>query len=322
MAEDQSIIELDALTAPSADDLIPIVDDPGGTPVIKKITVAVLFGGGGDYPTQGRLTLESGVPVSANDKLAKTTLYYTPYKGNRFATYDGVSAWTALTFAELSLDISAYTASKNYDIFGYDSGGGVLALEGLVWTNNTTRATALVLQDGVLVKSGATTRRYIGTIHITATTGQCEDSVKSRLVWNYYNQKPRFLHAVDNTGHTYTTGSYRAWNNETTLGVTRYEWVQGVVEGWIENRLQSNMYTAGGATASGFDGIAIDATNVGTVYVQFSDQQVTAGQLNQLGLFMEYLYLSIGYHYAQITEMGVNPSCQHYYVDMRGTIEG
>ncbi len=42
---DTKISALTALASASSDDLIPIVDDPGGTPVTKKITVANLIGG-------------------------------------------------------------------------------------------------------------------------------------------------------------------------------------------------------------------------------------------------------------------------------------
>ena len=90
---------------------------------------------------QGRLTLESGVPVSTTDQADKVTLYYTPYVGNKISLYDGVSAWSTVTFAELSLDISAYTASKPYDIWIYNN-AGTATLDSTVWTNATTRATA------------------------------------------------------------------------------------------------------------------------------------------------------------------------------------
>lgn len=42
---DQKITALTALTAPTTDDLLAIVDDPSGTPVTKKITLANLIGG-------------------------------------------------------------------------------------------------------------------------------------------------------------------------------------------------------------------------------------------------------------------------------------
>lgn len=39
----QKITELTALTTPATEDLLPIVDDPAGTPVTKKITIANLL---------------------------------------------------------------------------------------------------------------------------------------------------------------------------------------------------------------------------------------------------------------------------------------
>lgn len=50
---DQKLIDLPALASASADDLLYIVDDPGGTPISKKITVANLISAGGQdqiYP--------------------------------------------------------------------------------------------------------------------------------------------------------------------------------------------------------------------------------------------------------------------------------
>jgi len=139
----------------------------------------------------GRLTLETGVPVSRADQSAKATLYYTPYKSNLIVLYDG-SEWNAVEFAEISLSLAGLTANKNYDVFAYDNSGAV-TLEALVWTDepDQTRATALVQQDGVLVKSGAATRRYLGTIRINGTGGQTEDTAKDRFVWNLYNQELR-----------------------------------------------------------------------------------------------------------------------------------
>lgn len=134
----------------------------------------------------GRLTLASGVPLTFTNQTAKTTLYYTPYIGNVILLYVS-GAWKFKTFSELSLSLSGYVADKNYDIWMYDN-SGTPTLASTVWTNGTTRATALAYQDGILVKSGDPTRRYLGTIRITGTTGQCEDSDEKRFVWNMYNR--------------------------------------------------------------------------------------------------------------------------------------
>jgi hypothetical protein len=168
---DEKITQLTDGT-PVATDVVPYVSDPGGaTPVAKKSTITNLLslaGGGDKYPMEARLTLETGVAVSTTDQADKATLYLTPYKGCQIATYDGVSAWSVIELtADLSLDISGYTASKPYDIWVYDN-GGTLTLDSTIWTNTTTRATALALQNGVYVKTGATTRRYIGTIYMDA----------------------------------------------------------------------------------------------------------------------------------------------------------
>lgn len=166
-----------------------------GTPMI---TAPAVTSAGWNFPADGRLTLASGMPVTTTDQTAKTTLYYTPYIGTQIALYDGASTWNIRTFAELSVALGALTASKPYDVFCYDN-AGTPTLEVLVWTNPTTRATALAYQNGILVKSGATTRRYLGTIYITAAGGQCEDSLANRLVFNYYNRVLRPLYITDAT---------------------------------------------------------------------------------------------------------------------------
>ena len=51
----------------------------------------------------------------------------------------------------------------------------------------TARATALARQDGVLVKSGATTRRYLGTVRTNGSVS-FEDAPFLRHIWNVQNQ--------------------------------------------------------------------------------------------------------------------------------------
>lgn len=162
------------------------------------------------FPAHGRLTLETGVPVSSTDQADKVALYYTPYVGKTIALYDGSSAWTLITFPQLSLDISGFTASKLYDVFCYNN-SGTATLEGLVWTDDATRATALTFQDGVLVKTGATTRRYLGTIYMQADQ-KCDDTVTNRGVWNMYNREKRYLLTTGLAGNT----------DQTALGKSYY----------------------------------------------------------------------------------------------------
>src|SRR5687767_357259 len=66
----------------------------------------------------GRLTTETGVPISSSDRTAQSTIYYTPFDGNQIALYNG-AAWALSTFTERSLALSGLTTDKNYDVFLY-----------------------------------------------------------------------------------------------------------------------------------------------------------------------------------------------------------
>jgi hypothetical protein len=176
---------------------------------------------------EGRLTASSGVPVTIADVSGTANVYFTPYAGNRIALYDGSSAWDVLTFTEITISLSGYTAIKPYDVFAYNNSGTV-TIETVIWTNNTTRATALAYQNGVLVKSGATTRRYLGTVYINAAGGQTEDTILKRYIWNYYNRVSRTLRVMDTTNTwTYTTATVRQMNGSTANQV---DVVVGVAE--------------------------------------------------------------------------------------------
>lgn len=184
-----------------------------------------------DYPAQGRLTLTSGVPVTTGDVTAATILYYTPYVGDQIALYNGTT-WSILTFSEVSLTLSTiplgFSGTKPYDIFGYISSGS-LAIEGLAWTNETTRATALSTQNGIYIKNGDSTRRYLGTIFPSATS-QTEDSAAKRYVWNMYNRVQKHLVKQDSTATwTYGTAAVQRMQNASTAN--RIDVVCGVIQG-------------------------------------------------------------------------------------------
>lgn len=162
----------------------------------------------------GRLTLTTGTPVTTADVTAATTLYWTPYAGNQVALYDG-SAWAMYTFTERSIAVPA-TTSQMYDVFVYNN-TGTITLELTAWTNDTTRATALTTQNGVYVKTGALTRRYLGSFRTTTVSGQTEDSATKRFVSNYYNRRNRLLQKLITTdSYTYTISVLRQWEGSST----------------------------------------------------------------------------------------------------------
>lgn len=203
-----------------------------------------------------RLTLTTGVPVTTTNVTGATTIYATPFGGNKIALYDGSANWNVLTSAEFSIALGTLSSGKPYDVFCYNN-SGVPTLEILAWTNGTTRATALVLQNGVLVKSGATTRRYLGTFYTTATT-TTEDSYANRYLWNYYRRKTRPMKAEESTGTwNYSTNSFRQANANSA---NQLNFVIGVSEDIIEAIVvESAANTLGDPAAIG---IGLNSTTV------------------------------------------------------------
>lgn len=210
---DTKLTALAELSVVDLSDDVYVVDNTG--PTSNKLGTDRLMGILGLIPG-GRLTTESGVAVSTADRLAQSTLYYTPYLHNRIRIFDG-TRWVYYSFAELSLALTGLTSGKNYDVFIYDNAGTLTLELSAAWTTDTARADALTTQDGVRVKSGATTRLWLGTIRTTATTttedsGLVLDATTSpkRFVWNAYNRVNRPLRKGDTTDSwTYTSTTLR-----------------------------------------------------------------------------------------------------------------
>jgi hypothetical protein len=228
-----------------------VATGPGlsGGPITSTGTVTVIIN---DMCT-GRLTLSSGVPVTTSDVTAATTIYFTPYKGNYITLYTA-GAWQLYTFTQVSIAVPA-VATQMYDVFLYDN-SGVLTLLLTAWTNDTTRATGLVLQNGVYVQSGATQNRYLGSFR-TIASGQTEDSVANRYVWNYYNRVRRYMQFVPTTNWSYGSNSVRQANASTN---SQLNMCIGVLEDAVEARVGIEA-DATGVNANVCVGIGLDSTS-------------------------------------------------------------
>ena len=201
----------------------------------------------------GRLSLTSGNPAASNDVsgASAATIYYTNYLSDEIGLYTS-SRWQLYNFAEPNLSLTGLNTTQPYDIFIFDS-AGTLTLEAVAWSNTTTRATALARQDGVLVKSGSANKRFLGTIQLQAS-GQSEDSMLRRYVFNYYNRIRRPLRAVDATANwTYNTLTWRSANGATTNRVA-------VVNGNISNIAEMMVHTEVNCTSQNSNGTAAAGT--------------------------------------------------------------
>jgi len=215
-------------------------------------------GSGGASVCEARLTTETGVAISTSDRTAQATIYLTKFRGNRISVYAGGQWSVRALSSDLSLSLSGLTSGKPYDVFIYDN-SGTLTLESLVWTNDTTRATALTTQDGVLVKSGDATRRYLGTFYANAT-GQTADSLTSRYLWNYYNRVERPMRRLESTNNWgYETNTWRQANGSSS---NQLNFIAGVAEDMVECQVACMLTGSSANTATGGGvGIGLSSTS-------------------------------------------------------------
>jgi len=153
------------------------------------------------------------------------------------------------------------------DVFGFDN-SGALKLEYAKWTNTTTRATSLTRQNGVWVKTGATTRRYLGSVYAVndgtsdfspAPSAAAGGTASLLGIWNMDNRVDAAGAVKDsNASWTYTANGWRAADNSSNYRV------------WAVAGLVEDSFSAIYATSIGNDttnpgspsvGLGVDATN-------------------------------------------------------------
>ena len=258
-----------------------------------------------------RMTLTTGVPVTTADVTAATTVYVAPYKGNRIALYDGSATWNILSSVEMSIAVPATTATM-YDLFCYNN-SGTATLEATAWTNDTTRATALTTQNGILVKTGATTRRYLGSFRTTAVSGQTEDSLAKRFVWNYSNRVVRPMRVLDTTASwTYNSTT---WRQARAAAANQLDFIIGV----SEDAVTAQVFTSASGTAAGQQaavGIGLDVTNALTANClapNFTTQ--TASNGDQIVASLK-VFPGVGRHFLSWNEASPGSNTITFYGDI------
>lgn len=268
------------------------------------------------YDNSGTPTLEiaawnagpSGAITGATNAtpIVITTSGTAPATG-AIVTISGVAGNTAAngTFRVTNLSPTTYSLQAlagNANVAGngaYTSGGN--------WyqSNYTpTRATSTTFVNGIELKSGATTRRLLGTIRITSTAGQCEDSEARRFLSNLYNPVLRSLRVNEGTDSwSYGTAATRPLNNsllnrvEVVLCEARHITVDAIHNA---NRVSGN----GASTGIDVDGIVnMDEAISGWL------------ALGNTSMHAKYRgYLAAGYHYFQQLE-SANGASNTFYGD-------
>ena len=238
----------------------------GADPIMADLPFGLMLGISGF-----RLSLETGVSVSATDQTNKSTLYLVPHRHkNILLKVSGV--WKLVSTAEISLALSGLTSGKNYDVFAYWTGSAVALELSAAWTNDSTRATALASATtyGVTVKSGDESRTWLGTFRSTSTSAT-ELSAANIFLWNAYNQVDLPLATIEATNYGYATATWRSANASTTAGVGRTQFVCGIAGALVHCQYNSSISPATSGGSIGRVGLNLNSTsatptNIGTAY--------------------------------------------------------
>lgn len=304
------ITEMTVLSVPALEDLMEVVDDPAGSPLTRSLSLDRLGGLFAAQVCQGRLTTESGVPVSTSDRTSQGTLYWTPCTPDGVATASGLvgffdgTRYVVRSVAQLSLDLStaeaggAIDSGENHDVF-IDLNAGTPALVlGPGWTNDTTRATALAQQGSIIVLTGDTDWRWVGTIRASGS-GVTEDSEANRFVWNAANAVDRTVYKRDTTDSWTSTDT--AYHSANTSTANRINVLSGAVGSPVSLSFWSTGTDANGTTGVR-NGIGEDSTSAAA-------SGMTGGFIVKVGSGNGFSIMStltrcvpLGFHFYQMLE--------------------
>jgi hypothetical protein len=295
-------------------------------------TTDPISGGAGTSATfipQGRLTLASGTPVMNANQASATSIIYTPYTGNQIPIYDGVSSFSALTFAELTNNTTqsstgnagpaAVTTNSNYDLFVWNNGGIATLTRGPAWTSDTARGTGAgttqlqavngIQTNAVVITNGPGVNRgtYVGTVRSDGSSqinwikgAVAANGTAAVLgVWNSYNRVMVRGFIGDTTATwNYSGGVWRAANASNTMRVS-------FVQGLQEDAFEAVYY---GAAASGagvaYTGVGLDTTS--SVNFQNGTQGISQNGSNNVPAIATCEAQLLGFHFMQAVENNVS----------------
>lgn len=301
-----------------------VLQTSGGATIRTTDPVSSGSGASTAFVPQGRLTLASGKPVMTATQASATSIIYTPYLGNQIPIYDGISAFSATTFTELTnattqsstgnAGPAAVTTNKNYDLFVWSNAGVPTLTRGGAWNSDTARSATtendLVRINGVLVNLNTITNgpaanrgTYVGTVRSDGSSqinwvvgANAANGTAALLgVWNMYNRVDCRGAIGDTTDNwSYSSATIRAANGSATM---RVSWVMGQQEDYFTATYYSTGVCTGGGTARA--GVGLDTTTTFTRATAMGTSTVVESAA-ATGINQQLL----GFHFISANEVG------------------
>jgi len=181
-------------------------------------------------PTLNNFRLSNGANSLSDDAVANP-LNLVAHNGDRICVYTGTEWAVCRPSVMPTINVSGQSAGIPCDVFAVYSSATALTLELTPWASASARATAIVQVDGVWTKSGAQTRRYLGTILPNAATTYFHQTNATGIngsicgVWNQDNRMlVSFLWTAAFTSWT-ATGT--GWQNLNGVATGKFQLLQG-----------------------------------------------------------------------------------------------
>lgn len=285
----------------------------------------------------GRLTLVSATPVLQSDQTAKTSVFYTQFENNKLPIYDGANM---VVYdipdgeIELALNTTNHLSTRIYDIFAVIGEDNVpFLVTGPVWTNSTTRASAItqsiagVWTNAAILSNafnGATDygpiaigrATYLGSVYCTAN-GQTGMAMKPAPaaggnanvlgLYNAYNRVPVVALCRDTTANFLdVSGIWRPLLNNSN---SRISYLDGLAQSVVKGDLTT--IGVGSANAiNGYVGMTQDATNVAPDLV--TSMSGTNSVYFPMSVHQQWLP-SLGFHFIQSMQLVLGSSGGTYF---------
>lgn len=297
-----------------------------------------LIGEEGPEACGGRLMAYNEIDSYGNtrEESSVTEVFLMPYNGDVMSVpSDGDrtvrvripgTISSASTFYEpsdiQSLSLSGIAVDTNYDVFAWLVNGKLRLALGRAWSGANTRGTlpsqASVVQNnrGLWVNewsipNGPAAGRglLIGSVRGTAS-GTSDDTLLKRFVVSAINPVPKLLLYRDESSHTYTTASWRVWNNATTTALIQWLIARPIPVG--QNVVSIPIATGGGLEANNVNvviGHKVDGTGTPAM-VDGTSNTASNTYVKHGGLWLYgpevggALPMTPGYHSAYLMENG------------------
>lgn len=260
------------------------------------------------YDNSGTVTLET---VNWNQDTAvinaATTaepVVCTTSAAHGFSTGDvvGIAGMTGMTVPNGYLWNISVGTSTTFTLLGTNATSGTYnANTGTAYKLNNTRATALALQDGVLVKSGDATRRYLGTGMTGATSGQMDDSLLKRMLYNFRNQVPRAVAVSYSSSHPYSTNTTRLIDRAAAAKL----W-------FVLGQSQDIVFSVTAAADGTLGAVGVSLNSIASSLQEF--MTTSASALFVVGGMVPNRGTGIGGHFAALTERAANSTSVQFCI--------